>query len=181
VTVPSSSIPNLCIGHSDPTSDNTFGLYVLWSSLTRPESFLNLGNTPVTFSLHGDNCIYYILLYRVLVEIMAVIQQLRHKCYSSLPQLHVVHSNKSAGILPYDGLECYNNCESSVVCVGGWHGIFFHSFVSRIWWLENLKNKIHNRGLATFQTQISFKVVCSTHEVIRLSSLKSFCIRRYYI
>jgi hypothetical protein len=159
VTVPSSSNRNLYSGHRVPASEiRKSGTYVSWSSLTRPESFLNLSSTPLTFSIHGNNFIYYILLHRGLVEVMAVIQQMRHKCYSSLPQLHVFSSNKSACILPYDSLECYNNCKSSATWIAGWHGTFFHSFVSRIWWLATSKNKIHNLGLENFKTLISYKL-----------------------
>ena len=96
---------------------------------------------PRKFPLNDNKYIYYILLYWVLVELMSVIRQLRHKCYSIPLHLHVVSSNKSAGILPYDSLECYNNVKSSAACFGGWHGIFFHSFVSRIWWFSTIRIK----------------------------------------
>jgi hypothetical protein len=72
---------------------------------------------------------------------MSVIRQLRHKCYSIPLHLHVVSSNKSAGILPYDSLECYNNVKSSAACFGGWRGIIFHSFVSPIWWFSTIRIK----------------------------------------
>ena len=112
---------------------------------------------------------------------MAVIQQMRHKCYGRPPQLHVFISRKSAFILTYDSLECYGNWKTTPACFGGWHGIIFHTFIRRIWWLVTSKDKIHNRGLVTFQTRISFKVVCSTHEVIRFYSPKRINIRRQNI
>jgi len=63
---------------------------------------------------------------------MAVMQQLRHKLYSSLSQLLVFSSNKSAYILSCACLEFYDNCKSLAAFLGGWHRIFFHSLVSQI-------------------------------------------------
>ena len=124
---------------------------------------------------------------------MVVIQQMRHRCYSSPTQLHVFSSNKSACILQYVSLECYGNCKPSAVCSDEWQGTIFHPFISRNvdWGLlrikytnkdwRHFKHEYHSKPCALLMTSLDFTLSNTSIFADRIFEIiKNLCDRRTY-
>jgi len=97
----------LYTGHSAPLSalSNT-GTGILWILQSRSVILRVFGQYCVTFPLYdNNNNIYYKLLHRNLVVLIAVSQQMRHKTqqFASCISLQL---NKTKCNLPYDSLGC---------------------------------------------------------------------------
>ena len=115
---------------------------------------------------------YDIFLHQGLFVLIAVIQQMRYKCYSTLPGVQDFSWTKPTYNIPFDSLECYDICQSSSDCIGGWHYFLTWSlfrpdhlplqstkYKTYIW--PTLK-KIHSKACVLLGTLFGFLVSCAS-------------------